>query len=60
MSTPLMTRRTYLTMRAMEQGASMLAAMEAVASVALAHPEWDMDEVRSMWQWAADESGAAS
>lgn len=50
-NTPQMTRRTYLVLRAMDDGATMAEAIEAVASTALEHPEWDMDEARTLAQW---------
>jgi hypothetical protein len=50
---PLLTRRQYLVLTAMEQtGCDVFLAMEAVASTALAHPEWDMTELRTFQGWA--------
>lgn len=50
-----MTRRTYLTLKATqgnEHGiAGLLMAAEAVASTAIEHPEWDMDEEREFIEW---------
>lgn len=48
------TRRMYLTIKAMEAGAGMFMAMESVASVALEHPEWRMDELRSWTEWEGE------
>lgn len=39
-----MNRREYLTRAALEMGIPGMLAAEAVASTALAHPEWDLDE----------------
>lgn len=58
MSTPDLSRRAYLAIRAMEAGATMPLAIEAVASLALEHPEWDMDERRTWWDWAQDEEAS--
>lgn len=59
-----MTRRAYLTLKvmmaqpenpnpvAMQSFASnMFLATEAVASTAIEHPEWDMDEEREFVEW---------
>lgn len=46
-----MTRRQYMIFRALEKGASPVVAQEAVASTALAHPEWNMNEKRSWDDW---------
>lgn len=46
-----MTRRRYLTLKAMQSGAGIFLAAEAVASTAIEHPEWDMDEVRTWNEW---------
>jgi hypothetical protein len=45
------TRRLYLLTKAMETGARNLVVMEAVASTAIEHPEWDMDEKRTWNEW---------
>lgn len=49
----MMTRRTYLTIKACAAGAGLHDAAEYVAGVALANPGWDMSEVRSYDQWEA-------
>ena len=49
--TALLTRRRYLLIRAMEAGAGPTMAMEAVASVAIEHPEWDLEEERTWHEW---------
>jgi hypothetical protein len=54
------TRRNYLVYRSVMQGTHTLAAMEAVSSTALAHPEWDMDEEMTWAEWEAHERGAAT
>lgn len=46
-----LTRREYLLLNAFAAGAYILTAQEAVASVAIEHPEWDMDEVHSLDEW---------
>ena len=50
------TRRGYLILRAMaETGVSYPVASEAVASVAIEHPEWNLDEKRPWPEWEANE-----
>jgi len=60
MGDPLpMTRRRYLTIKGCQaiiegqQIGSALLVVEAVASTALEHPEWDMDEERTWDEWEA-------
>ena len=48
---PPLTRRQYLMVKAMEAGADMFLAMEAVASTAIEHLEWDMEEQRTFAEW---------
>lgn len=48
-----MTRREYLTRKALLAGTDVWIVTEAVASTALAHPEWDMDEERTWDEWEA-------
>ena len=53
----LVTRREYLmfnAIAALPRGTSLSLAAEAVASTALAHPEWDMDEERTWDEWEAE------
>ncbi len=45
------TRRSYLQAQAILHGASVFVAIEAVASTAIEHPEWDMDEKRTWTEW---------
>lgn len=45
------TLRNYLTIQATIEGADVFTAMEAVASTAIEHPEWDMDERRTWDEW---------
>jgi hypothetical protein len=45
------TRRQYLMMRAMMDGCPVQLVREAVATTALSHPEWDMEEQRSWQEW---------
>lgn len=49
------TRRQYLTRKVMAVGGGVNVFMvaEAVASTALAHPEWDMDETKTWDEWEA-------
>lgn len=44
-------RREYLFMAAIDAGAGIFGASEAVATTALAHPEWDMDEMKTWPEW---------
>lgn len=45
------TRRQFLTYQAVVRGTPMMLAMEAVASTAIEHPEWDMDEELTWAEW---------
>src|SRR3954462_692022 len=46
------TRRQFLIYHAiMDGGADYFTAAEAVASTALEHPEWDMDETHTWREW---------
>lgn len=54
------TRRQYLTAMAMMNGANVFSAVEAVASVALEHPEWDMDDEKTWAEWVSIKGGALS
>lgn len=47
----LFTRRRWLTCQAMLAGANIWLAVEAVATTAIEHPEWDMDEERTWAEW---------
>lgn len=51
MSDAKITRRSYLTTQAMLAGAQPFLAVEVVASTAIEHPEWDMDEVKTWDEW---------
>lgn len=53
------TRRQYLTMRAIEDGAGIFGAVEAVSTTALAHPEWDMDESKTWPEFEKEEKADA-
>lgn len=47
-----MTRRHYLTLKAMnDTNCGIVLAIEAVASTAIEHPEWDMNEVKTWDEW---------
>jgi hypothetical protein len=49
---PRFTRRQFLTYEAvMRTGVSVSAAIEAVSSTAMEHPEWDMDEQLTWAEW---------
>lgn len=59
MSEPTITRRGYLILRGMiETQATYPVASEAVASVAIEHPEWDMEEKRTWQEWMRAEARA--
>lgn len=47
----LFTRRQWLVINTLLDGASFWAAVEAVSSTAIEHPEWDMDEERTWEEW---------
>lgn len=47
----LWTRRQYLTTQVILHGAPIMMASEAVSSVAIEHPEWDMDEQKTWKEW---------
>lgn len=48
------TRRQFLTYHALMQGdVDLWQAIEAVASTAIEHPEWDMDEAMTWAEWQA-------
>jgi len=49
-----MTRQTYLLVKANLAGGSFWVNQEAVASTALAHPEWDLTEMKSFAEWEAE------
>lgn len=49
---PKISRASYLTIQAMHVGgADVFTALEAVASTAIEHPDWDMDEERTWVEW---------
>lgn len=45
------TKRDYLFAKAVLAGASAFEAIEAVSSVAIEHPEWDMKESKTWNEW---------
>lgn len=51
MTDVMLNRRAYLVLRACIAGASWPVALEAVASTAIKHPEWDMEERRTVKEW---------
>lgn len=48
---PKITRRMFLVLRVMGDGVPVSLATEAVASTAIEHPEWDMDERATLIEW---------
>lgn len=52
----LMTRRRYLVIKAMQAGAGPMLALEAVSSIAIEHPEWDMYEGKTWEEWEKNDS----
>ena len=48
------TRHRYLVIRALMGGADIILATKAVASTAIEHPEWDMEERRTWDEWERD------
>lgn len=48
-------RRSWLTIQATLTGIDVFMAIEAVASTAIEHPEWDMDERRTWDEWVRTE-----
>lgn len=48
----LITRKMYLTLTVMQtEGCGPFLAAEAVASTAIEHPEWNMDEEKTWTEW---------
>lgn len=47
----ILSRRAYLVMKAIMDGADYFTATEAVASTALANPDWDMEEEHTWEEW---------
>jgi hypothetical protein len=46
------TRREYLMLKLMEDGRTpWYMAIEAIASTAIEHPEWDMEEAKTLSEW---------
>lgn len=51
----IVTLRTWLMVQVMaETNCNWMLAMEAVSSTAIEHPEWNLDERRSMEEWDAE------
>jgi hypothetical protein len=46
------TRYSWLVIQAMQRGADPLLAIEAVSSTAIEHPEWNLDETRTLEEWS--------
>jgi len=55
MSDDLMSKLTYLTVKACKAGGAFWVVQEAVASTALAHPEWSLTERKTWDEWEAGE-----
>jgi len=53
-------RREYLTHQALLTAPDIWAAREAVASTAIEHPEWDMDEMKTWDEWEQQRPGPAA
>ena len=56
MSDELMGKLTYLTVKACQAGGRFWVVQEAVASTALAHPEWVLTEKKTWDEWEAEAS----
>lgn len=48
------TRRDYLRLVALAEGVPWALTDEAVATTAMAHPEWNMDERRPLAEWLTE------
>lgn len=48
-----MSRRAYMVLRVLmeDNDVDLFTAVDAVSSTALAHPEWDMDERKTIDEW---------
>lgn len=53
--TELLTRRHYLRIMAMVGGAPPFLIEDTITSIALEHPELDMNETKTFTEWAAGE-----
>lgn len=58
-ATQTFTRRQFLEYQAIMGGTNLFLAKEAVASTAIEHPEWDMDEEMTWAEWLAREDQAS-
>lgn len=45
------TRRAYLMRKMMMEGVQSFQVAEAISTVALDHPDWDMDEIKTWTEW---------
>jgi len=43
--------REYLLYKSVQHGCGIFMAIEAIASTAMEHPEWDMDEEKEWEEW---------
>jgi hypothetical protein len=59
---PKVSYRAFLVVRAMDTGATMLDAVDAVERYERAHPLRDMDERRTLsaWMWREDDAAAVA
>jgi len=49
----MISRRGFLIAQACMRGADIWLASEAVATTAMEHPEWDMDDTKTWSEWEA-------
>lgn len=48
----VISRRQYLIYSLIRSGAPIFMAYDAVSSTAMEHPEWDMDEQKTLAEWS--------
>ena len=51
-----MSKLTYLTVKACMGGGAFWVVQEVLAKAALAHPAWDLTEMKSFAEWEADDA----
>ena len=54
------TRRQYYLIGLLSEGYDWSVAMESIASTAIEHPEWDLDERKTLAEWEEQESKGAT
>lgn len=47
----VLTRSQWLIRKAIDSGAGPFEALEAVSSITIEHPEWDMTETKTWKEW---------